>query len=99
VNSIGLFLAQAAQVHAEACARPRPRWWFCRTALAFLSNIERVLSLFNRATDNLQKRPPVSVSSQWEVPDGVARRMNSGEHADRPEGNKTGASLRSKPNP
>jgi hypothetical protein len=72
--------------------RPRPRaGGFAKRALAFLSNSERVLSLFNRATDNLQKRPPVSVSSQWEVPDGVHARPSSGERLYRSNGAKTGA--------
>ena len=73
-------------------ARPRSRaGGFAKRALAFLSNSERVLSLFNRATDNLQKRPPVSVSSQWEVPDGVHARPSSGERLYRPNGAMTGA--------
>jgi hypothetical protein len=47
--------------------------------------------LFNRVTDNLQKKPPVSVSSQWEVPDDGERGERNSDELDRPEGAKTGA--------
>jgi hypothetical protein len=90
LNRTGPVLAQSAQPKGKGVPAPA-HWQLCTGALAFLSNSERVLSLFNRATDNLQKRPPVSVSSQWEVPDGVHARPSSGERLYRPNGAMTGA--------
>jgi hypothetical protein len=97
LNRTGPVLAQSAQPKGKGVPAPA-HWQLCTGAHAFLSNSERVLSLFNRATDNLQKRPPVSVSSQWEVPDGVHARPKSGELLDRPIGARIGATARSTPN-
>ena len=72
MNSTGPNPAQVGPLPAEAC--PRARWPTCTETLAFLSNSERALSLFNTVTDTLLKSPPTSKSSQGEVHDGGGRR-------------------------
>ena len=82
----------------ENGARPRPRGRFCAEALGVLTKPEQGRSLFSQVTDALHRGPPTSVSSHWEVPDGVQVRLSSGELLHRPIEAKTGAQLRLRPN-
>ena len=61
----------AAQDQGGKRPRARALWRFCTGDLGVLVNLKQVYLLCFSVTDNLQKRPPVSVSSQGEVPDGA----------------------------
>jgi hypothetical protein len=71
---MGWFLARTGPTTQETRARPSPHWWFYRKAPEVSANQERVHSLFSQVTDALHRGPPTSVSSHWEVPDGVQAR-------------------------
>jgi hypothetical protein len=89
----------AAQDQGGKRPRARALWRFCTGDLGVLVNLKQVYLLCFSVTDNLQKRPPVSVSSHWEVPDGARARRSSGERLYRPIGVMTGAPERRTPNP
>jgi hypothetical protein len=72
VNSIGLISAQWPSPEGKGAPAP-VRWQFCEKGLGFLANWRHVLSLFRGDTDDLQKSPLISIPSQGEVHDGVAR--------------------------
>jgi hypothetical protein len=59
----------AAQDQGGKRPRARALWRFCTGDLGVLVNLKQVYLLCFSVTDNLQKRPPVSVSSQGEVHD------------------------------
>jgi hypothetical protein len=98
LNSVGLKLARAAQLHRKTRARARARWQFCIGVLGVLGNRKQVPLLCLCVADRLQISPPSSISSQTKVHDGVHARRGSGEVLDRPIGAMTGAQLRSKSN-
>jgi len=89
----------AAQDQGGKRPRAAAPWRLCTGDLGVLVNLKQVYLLCFSVTDNLQKRPPVSVSSQGEVPDGVQVRLSSGELLHRPIEAKTGAQLRPRLNP
>jgi hypothetical protein len=81
----------AAQDQGGKRPRAAAPWRLCTGDLGVLVNLKQVYLLCFSVTDNLQKRPPVSVSSHWEVPDGARARRSSGELLYRSIGAVTGA--------
>jgi hypothetical protein len=88
----------AAQDQGGKRPRAAAPWRLCTGDLGVLVNLKQVYLLCFSVTDNLQKRPPVSVSSQGEVPDDGSARRSTGEPLHRPTGAVTGAPERWTPN-